>query len=210
MVLTKFILNGNMMNKKTEKIKEKKIVFDTSDIMIMPKLIEKGYKRSDITALFEELSSHGFGEYIKGKRGRGSSSSFNPNETCPKRFELVCRIYRDRKTEKEETEFKEETDSITKEITSSIPKLKIYNFIDKTDNQERYSIGFYDEKAFLIRSKKGGYDSIEEAVKASLDLFENASLFKSRLMTPVEQIASILRGVGFIALQMHKNIMVMN
>jgi hypothetical protein len=70
---------------------EKQVTFDLSaeTEITLPELTEKGYVRKHITALFEKLEAEGFGQYIKGKQGRGQSARFIKNENCPEKYLLI-------------------------------------------------------------------------------------------------------------------------
>ncbi|HUU88578.1 MAG TPA: hypothetical protein VMX17_12615 [Candidatus Glassbacteria bacterium] len=70
----------------------KKITFKfdaNSDKITLPDLLSKGYVRTHIVALFEELQSVGFGEFKQGTRGRGQSHKFIKNSKCPTDYSIV-------------------------------------------------------------------------------------------------------------------------
>ena len=186
-----------MRSKETAKIK--KISFEIKSKMTITEMVKIGYRRPEVEALFVELHDKKLGYMIKGVRG-GNPTTFFAAPCCPKIYEMSFEVFRIRKTAEERGSI--ETKIINDVITITIASCKNLDVEDKlpeTDN-DGYAIGFQDNKALLIRMNKGGYSSIEMAVEAVLDKLNTVSTFNSKKMTRVEQIASSLRGTGFIVL----------
>jgi hypothetical protein len=182
---------------KIEKAKEKNIEFSLSKEMKMPDLLKKGYNRKEIITLFESLEKEGLGQYVKGKRGRGNPATFIANDDCPEKAIIAIKVFRERRENKEEKE--EKVDFISNKIKESTRKLELQPCPDIGNGG--YAIGIDNEKAFLVRPIEGGFDSIEQAVKSCIELFDDACCFKSKVMNKPKQIASKLRGLGFINLK---------
>jgi hypothetical protein len=69
----------------------KKVTFNLdngSDKIDLPDLLSKQYVRNHIIALFEELQSHGYGEFKQGTRGRGQCHKFIKNDKCPDTYSI--------------------------------------------------------------------------------------------------------------------------
>ena len=199
---------------RNEVAKNKTIDFELSKEMTMPSMVGKGYRRKEVISLFEKLEELQYGEYVKGKRG-GSPTKFISNDDCPASFTMIFKVFRFRKTQQEkEVDNKTTTavandcnyDSISAEILRSIPQVKMEACpVSKVTNG--YALGVKDDKVFLVRPSQGGFDTIEKAVKASWGIFENnVTLFKSKIMSDSIQVASILRGLGFIQLKGADNV----
>ena len=50
--------------------------------------LDDGFDRKYVVALFKKLESMNFGKYIAGRKGRGYSTAFLPNEKCPSVYVL--------------------------------------------------------------------------------------------------------------------------
>ena len=70
---------------------EKKVQFDLSGskVFLSSKLIDEGYAKADVIALFVELDEFGYGDYVPGTRGRGTCAKFTKNDSCPAEYTLV-------------------------------------------------------------------------------------------------------------------------
>ena len=186
------------MRKETAKIK--KIVFNIDAKMTLPELVKAGYHRREVKALFTELHDKKLGYMIDGVRG-GNPMTFFASPCCPKTYELDFKVYRFRKTVEEKTNFIVENSIVNDVITTTIASCKNLDveIIPESDNNG-YVIGFQENKAVLVRVDNGGYSSIEDAVNVVLNKFDSFSTFNSRSMSRVQQIASTLRGIGFVQL----------
>jgi len=188
---------------RNECVKDKLVKFELDKEMKMPDLLKKGYRRNEIVTLFELLESQNFGVYTKGKRGRNSPTMFLANDRCPDVYEITFKVYRLRKNKKEgevEDVVDQSSDHISFIIANVIPKLKIQSC--PMNRKGGYSLGVFEDKIFLVRSLDGGFETIEQAVKFSWDLFNGKiEIFKSKIMSDVEQVASTLRGLGFVQLE---------
>jgi len=200
--------NSKFAKTRTEIAKEKIVVFSLEKEMSMPLMLNKGYRREEIISLFKQLEDLLFGMYIPGKRGRSNPAKFYANDKCPEEYTMTFKVFRNRKTRQEKEKEVTETsshdsldDKITKTIATSLPKLKMEEFPQTKSNNKGYALGSFDGKVFLVRTSDGGFDSIEKAVKASWSLFDGkVPLFKSRIMNQVSQVASTLRGLGYVSL----------
>jgi len=50
--------------------------------------INEGYDRRYVTMLFEKLQALGYGEFLRGKKGRGFVAKFVANKKCPEVYIL--------------------------------------------------------------------------------------------------------------------------
>jgi len=188
---------------RNEVAKERIIEFKLEKEMMISDLINKGYRRKEVIALFEHLEELGFGNYIRGTRGLGNPTRFTANERCPDSFSITFKVFRNRNSKqlKEDIEEKtvEDVDSITNLIILHSKNLKIEPF---PSGNKGYAVGTNKNKAFIVRSSNGGFETIEKAVKDCWYIFEGkVDIFKSRNMKDFEQVASILRGLGYIELK---------
>jgi len=188
---------------RNEVAKEKVINFKLEKEMKISDMIKKGYRRKEVITLFEHLEELGFGEYVRGTRGVGNPTRFTTNEKCPDSFSITFHVFRNRKT-KQEKEQECDTpiddgDSITNLIRSNTKDMKLEPC---PSDGKGYAIGTNNNKAFLVRPAKGGFETIEKAVRACWYIFEGkVDTFKSRNMKDFEQVASKLRGLGYVELK---------
>lgn len=195
-----------MAKKRNEVAKEKVVEFKLDKEMKISDMINKGYRRKEVITLFEHLEELKLGEYIRGTRGASNPTKFIANERCPDSFSITFKVFRFRKNSQEQIQEQESCckvvenfDNIAKVIASHSKKLKIEPF--PTDSSG-YMVGTSDDKAFIVRSSECGFKTIEQAVKSCWHIFEGkVSLFKSRNMKDFEQVASMLRGVGYVELK---------
>lgn len=177
------------------------VVFNLlKDQMNMTAMIELGYYRDEISVLFQKLQQASFGQHVLGKRGRNGVEKFVPNDLCPDTFEV---IFDKRPTRgKVEAEIKEgPTDGII--FSKFLTMKRKLSYIPST-GQPGYVVSFSicGNYILLDRIADGGFESIEKATDNIWEqIKDNAPVYASKNMTPTEQVASILRGKGFIQLR---------
>ena len=54
----------------------------------IPLLLARGYEKPKIIELFEKLQEEGFGDFFRGKQGRGNVGKFTPNDKCPEEYTM--------------------------------------------------------------------------------------------------------------------------
>jgi hypothetical protein len=189
------------MFRKKEATSTKTVTFNIAPKMTITEMVNAGYRRNEVELLFKELHDKKLGYMIEGKRG-GNPMTLFAAPSCPKTYDLSFEVYRLRRSdaEREAIEAKNK-DAVTDTITALIASFKELKIGQVPESEsDGYVIGFQDNKAVVIKITKGGFHSIEDAVKAAIDQFEKFITFNSKHMNRVEQIASVLRGRGYMSL----------
>lgn len=183
------------------------ITFNLLSSLTMPELLKAGYRREDITNLFETLQSKGFGTYNKGKRGKGCFSYFQKNANCPNEFVVRGRKRYNKQAKKSSTFITgnvstTNVDNSDSEFTST--KAQTIHALwglskNIVENPSSANIGykcdvFAGQILTLHRIRGGGEVTIECALKNVWGAISD------RVNTNIEDVASKLRGHGFCLL----------
>lgn len=75
-------------------LKDKTIEFSLTKEMRLADLVEKGYQRKEVEALFQTMQENGLGVYEKGRLGRGCSGKFICNDGFPEKCTIVMQVRR--------------------------------------------------------------------------------------------------------------------
>ena len=60
-----------------------------SEEIQIPLMLARGYDKVKIIELFERLQVEGYGEFFRGKQGRGNVGKFTPNDKCPEEYTMT-------------------------------------------------------------------------------------------------------------------------
>lgn len=185
----------------SKETQDKKVVVFTliKDKLNMTDMLELGYCRDEITSLFKALAEKSFGQHIPGRKGRNGTEKFIPNDLCPESFEMVFNK-RPKSNKVEEVKVIPNTDAVYAEFLSM--ERRPNNKLPSTD-KAGYVISFSVDDNFIIldRLADGGFSSIEDAVESVWDRIENkVQTYECKHMSKIEQVASSLRGKGYIEL----------
>jgi len=165
--------------------------------LTMPELLKAGYRREDITNLFETLQNKGFGTYHKGKRGKGCCARFEKNESCPNEFVIRGRR-RYKRSEEKQAPAASESESNLSTRTKTLHSLWALsqNIVeDSTSGNIGYRCDvFADQILVMHRVRGGGESSIEKALQ---NVWSDVS---DRLKLGMADVVSRLRGHGFCLL----------
>ena len=79
------------MNQESNSTTSRQVKFTIPQtVMTITTFVEQGFDRRYVVALFEELESKGFGQYVKGHRGRTGASKFIPAlDVCPQEYTIT-------------------------------------------------------------------------------------------------------------------------
>ncbi len=190
-------------NRTQESVKMRTVIFTLSSVMKMPEMVKK-YRRTEVDALFAELFVKDYGTLIKGKRGRSNPTTFIANANCPDSYSMEFEYFRTRNSLPVQQE-EANVDAVVENFESKIPTTPKTPESAPLNEKGGYILSFSDCYVFLDRASNAGFSSIEEAVSASWDKIEGfIPTHKMRHMTPIQQIASKLRGTGWVVLNQNK------
>jgi hypothetical protein len=191
-----------MKDKKGERTMEQ-IKFEIANKMTMPNLLEKGYRREDITTLFESLEGEGFGVYTKGSRGKGNFAYFTPNNSCPSEYVVESKRKRYRKSNKVDTPERKSSTSTESECKTkkqqalfAMWELSKNIVLNPSATKVGYECEILGNQILTIhRIRGGGFDTMEQAVnKVWVDI-------SSRVDGNVKDVVSSLMGNSFLILK---------
>ena len=184
-----------------DQLDKKVVVFNLlKEQMDMTSMVELGYCRDEISILFQKLAQASFGQHILGKRGRNGVEKFIPNDLCPDTFELTF----NKRPQKDSVITVEKVEpqngvvfSETLSLQRKLPQIK-------STGKAGYvvSLSVCNQYILLNRLSDGGFVSIEDAVESIWDqIKDRTTSFPCRNMNEIEQVASWLRGKGFVKLE---------
>jgi hypothetical protein len=184
-----------------DQLDKKVVVFNLlKEQMDMTSMVQLGYCRDEVSILFNKLAQASFGQHIPGKRGRNGVEKFIPNELCPDTFEITFnkRPQKDSITTVEKVE--PGNGVVFTETLSLQRKLPQVTSTGKAGYVVSFSI--CNRYILLDRLSDGGFDSIEDAVDNIWDqIKDKTTSFPCKNMNEIEQVASSLRGKGFVKLE---------
>jgi len=201
------------------------VSFDLTETLTMPHLSKtKGFARQHVLLLFEQLEKAGYGNYTRGRRGKGNCAKFEPNKKCPQAFTILVenttlpkrKQNQTLKVESnesgsdkssEEIENKKEEKIVTPEnvgrqVLTSLWSLSKNIVRDINSDFVGYECHVFGGSFIVLhRVRGGGENTIEDALKNVWDSVDARVGLKDKPKTKrVEGIASTLRGNGFYIL----------
>jgi hypothetical protein len=207
------------------------VTFDLTKELTMPRLSKVlKFHRQHVLALFEQLEKGGFGEYTKGRRGKGNCARFAPNEKCPPAFTILVETatlpkrkqsveankvnkpqikVTTKQTETleasidsiEETECKAPL-SVEAQILNSLWSLSKHVVMDSSSSFVGFECKVFANVFIVLNHVRGGGEkTIEEALQTVWEANNDRMGLKSKPKSKrIEWIASDLRGKGFYIL----------
>ena len=208
-----------MFEKKRKELvaKNKEIAFSLSKEMSMPSFTRIGFARKDVENLFINLASEGFGEYIKGKQGKGCSAKFIANDKCPNEYILVTKVMRLHKQKEnpyvpaKQVVQAKQTTIIENKVEELSPANKIRGTRKvTTELPSREDVGYActinDNYLYVDRIQGAGYNSITDALgHVWNDIKQLVSAKGAKHMTPKQEVVSRLMGLGYYKLEETNN-----
>lgn len=205
------------------------VTFDLTEELTMPNLSKvKKHPRQHVLMLFEQLEKGGYGEYTRGKRGKGNCARFTPNDKCPNSFTILVETATlpKRKRSSETNKVKSQVRVTTKQAENSTESVCSANATKDSDlsletqvlhtlwslsknivRDSSSSFVGYECSVFagafivLARVRGGGKESIEEALRHIWESNQSRMGLKNKPKGKrIEWIASDLRGKGFYIL----------
>ncbi len=194
--------------------------------LTIPYLVKKGFGREEVVKLFAELEQKGFlKQFIQGKVGKGNPTTIIVNEKCPVTYTITMTVKRLSKSkalilrsELQEQENKAAQNSVSNKPTAATvadnqnktaidlflinAKRKPIKPLPVRELNPGYACTFGDGYVFIDKVSFAGYNTIQEAVENVWEELEGrvSEIYKSKIMRPEEQVASILMGRGYIKL----------
>lgn len=86
--------NAEARTRRSPDLKDKVIEFNLSKEMRLADLVEAGYQRREVEALFVALEEAGMGVFEAGRLGRGCSAKFTCNDGFPQKYTITMQVRR--------------------------------------------------------------------------------------------------------------------
>ena len=184
--------------------KDKVVVFELTDKMALPVLVQKGYQRVEVEALFEELEKAGYGLWNHGRRGRTGASTFEAfydgfSPRMPATFTMTFKVKRlhgnyTGRPQSVVTENGAVEVHATTVVPSVVPAMAV-----TSPGALEYAV-IVEENRLVCEKVAVGAKTIEQALRAHWhevgDRVAGAASMQGQEMTLIEGVASRLRGCG--------------
>ena len=185
--------------------KQKVINFKLSPIMTMPQMVLLHYGRHEVEALFQTLQNDGFGEYIKGARGRNGCAKFIANDKCPETYEISFqqKVLISNKPKTYFSSAPPVNDKVEGQISEVDRIMAIKRKPTRVPQNERsgYVCSVASGYLFVDRVSKCGFNSITDALDDIWnDIKRYVSAKGTKEMTQKEEVESRLMGLHFYKL----------
>ena len=186
-------------------IKSKVVVFELTDKMSLPVLVGKGYQRTEVEALFEELEKAGYGLYSRGRRGRTGAATFEAfydgfSPRMPVTFTMTFKVKRLHNNYAGKPAVIQTENGAVEVHASAVSAPIVGSAMSVTSPGATEYVVIVEENRLVCEKVAVGAKSIEQALRAHWNDVGNrvagAESMQGQEMTLLEGVASRLRGCG--------------